>query len=93
MNFTDLILDIEDENVVYENDYMKVLKILHEIKTTRRSKRLQLVVWKNKKTDVPDIDLRNFDLVNNSYGKGITFSIKEFKEIAEVFMEFKENYE
>ena len=78
MDIIDVLLDSIKPDYVYENEYMKVLKVLNEIPvTTSITKRVQLVIWKNKKTDIPDIDIRTFSKRDNKYYKGITLSISE----------------
>ena len=54
---------------------MKVSKVLTEIPNSGRNivKRVQLVVWKSKNTDIPDIDIRNYIKNEDSYRKGLTF--------------------
>jgi hypothetical protein len=84
MNLDDLLVDgVLKNKPVYEDDYMKVLKVLHEFSSggTNFVKRVQLVVWKKKKTDVADLDIRTFSKKENQYQKGITLSILEAKEL------------
>ena len=42
---------VSDDEVIYEDDYMKVVKIFKEITSGSKDyvKRVQLVLWKNKK--------------------------------------------
>ena len=87
MNFDDLLVDgVLKNKPVYEDDYMKVLKVLHEFSSggTNFVKRVQLVVWKKKKTDVADLDIRTFSKKENQYQKGITLSILEAKELRSI---------
>jgi hypothetical protein len=82
MNLDDLLVDgILKSKPVYEDDYMKVLKVLHEFSSggTNFVKRVQLVVWKKKNTDVADLDIRTYSKKENQYQKGITLSIAEAK--------------
>jgi hypothetical protein len=77
MELEDLLIE-NSEQTVFENDYMRVIKVLEEIPVGKNySKRIQLVIWKKKETDIPDLDIRLFDSKNNRYLKGITLSIKE----------------
>jgi hypothetical protein len=87
MNLDDLLVDgVLKNKPVYEDDYMKVLKVLHEFSSggTNFVKRVQLVVWKKKKTDVADLDIRTFSKKENQYQKGITLSILEAKELRSI---------
>jgi hypothetical protein len=87
MNLDDLLVDgVLKNKPVYEDDYMKVLKVLHEFSSggTNFVKRVQLVVWKKKKTDVADLDIRTFSKKENQYQKGITLSILEAKELLSI---------
>ena len=95
MDLTDLFLDITSDNIVFENEYMKVLRIIKEIPTTSKNfvKRVQLVVWKNKKTDIPDLDIRTFSVRENIYKRGITLSMSETKELYLVLSELVNDIE
>lgn len=87
MNLEDLLVDgVLKNKPVYEDDYMRVLKVLHEFSTggTNYVKRVQLVVWKKKKTDVADLDIRTYSKKENQYQKGITLSISEAKVLLKV---------
>jgi hypothetical protein len=87
MNLDDLLVDgVLKNKPVSEDDYMKVLKVLHEFSSggTNFVKRVQLVVWKKKKTDVADLDIRTFSKKENQYQKGITLSILEAKELLSI---------
>ena len=86
MNLDDLLVDgILKSKPVYEDDYMKVLKVLHEFSAgVNYVKRVQLVVWKKKNTDVADLDIRTYSKKDDQYQKGITLSISEAKELQKV---------
>ncbi|MFW6272581.1 MAG: hypothetical protein ACOC2U_02225 [bacterium] len=91
MNYEDLFIEfMEMDDIVYENDYMKVVKIIKEIPTgsSKYVKRVQLVKWKNKKTDVPDLDIRTFSLKDNKYKKGITLNRIEAKALHQALNDF-----
>ena len=64
MAIDDVLLDVltESDDDLYEDDYMKVVKIIKEIQTGSKDyvKRLQLVIWKKKNTELPDFDIRGF---------------------------------
>lgn len=94
MNLTDILLDLGQDTMEYENEFMKVLKVIKEIPNSgkNRVKRLQLVVWKSKDTDIPDIDIRIYNKNEDSYSKGITFSLTEAKELNEALKEFLDEY-
>lgn len=82
MSILDVYSDFIVDDIIYEDDFMRVTKVLHEIKLSGNYvKRIQLVIWKSKKTDIPDIDFRLFSKNENKYYKGITFSIREAEEI------------
>jgi hypothetical protein len=84
MNLDDLLVDgILKTKPIYEDDYMKVLKVLHEFSSggTNFVKRVQLVVWKKKNTDVADLDIRTYSKKENQYQKGISLSISEAREL------------
>jgi len=87
MDLDDLLVDSVLKNKpVYEDDYMKVLKVIHEFSSggTNYVKRVQLVVWKKKNTDVADLDIRTYSKKENQYQKGITLSISEAKELHKI---------
>lgn len=87
MNLDDLLIDnVLKDKPVYEDDYMKVLKVLHEFSSggTNYVKRVQLVVWKKKNTDVADLDIRTYSKKENQYQKGITLSVAEAKVLLKV---------
>ena len=82
MEIDDLLLEsILKEKPVYEDDFMRVLKVLHEFSSGSPNyvKRVQLVVWKKKETDFADLDFRTYSKKTNQYQKGITLSMKEAK--------------
>lgn len=81
MNIDDLLLENLDHTPVYEDDIMKVVKIIKEIPSgsSKYVKRVQLVVWKSKNTDVPDLDIRTYSYKHKRYFKGITLSSSEAK--------------
>ena len=81
MELEDLLIE-NSKRTLFENDYMRVTKILKEIPVGKNfSKRIQLVIWKKKETDMPDLDIRLFDSKNNRYLKGISLSIKESADL------------
>jgi hypothetical protein len=87
MNLDNLLVESVLKNKpVFEDDYMKVLKVLHEFSSggTNYVKRVQLVVWKKKNTDVADLDIRTYSKKENQYQKGITLSISEAKELHKI---------
>lgn len=90
MDLIDVFLEGVSDNAVYENEYFKVLKILKEIPTgsIHYVKRVQLVKWLGKKTDIPDLDIRTFDKREQKYKKGITLSINESKELYKTLTDF-----
>ena len=90
MDLIDILLEGISDNVVYENEYFRVLKILKEIPTgsSRYVKRVQLVLWLGKKTDIPDLDIRTFDKKEAIYKKGITLSMNESKDLFKALKDF-----
>jgi hypothetical protein len=94
----ELLMDIEDillneiikNKPFFEDDYMKVVKVLHEFSSggSNYVKRVQLVVWKKKNTDVADLDIRTFSKKDNQYQKGITLSLREAKELSNILSQF-----
>jgi hypothetical protein len=83
MDFTKIFLQNISKDYIYEDEYMKVTKVLREIKSTSKNyvKRVQLVIWKKKKTDIPDLDIRSFSSLDKKYGKGITLTMSEAEEL------------
>ena len=94
MDINDLLVGelIDFEKIVYEDDYMIVLKVIKEISTGSRDyvKRVQLVIWKTKKTSIPDLDIRTFNKKNQKYLKGITFNSLEVDELIEAVKQYKD---
>lgn len=82
------------EDLVYENDYMIVYKVLKEIPTTNANyvKRVQVVQWKSKKTDTYDLDIRSYSKRENKYKKGITLDPDEFKDLKEIIDALTPNF-
>jgi hypothetical protein len=95
MTLDDVMLKamIGDEAPAYEDDKLRVQKILKEIPTGSKNfvKRLQLVVWKNKKTDVPDLDIRTYSYRDNRYLRGVTLPGNQAKDLYIALKEFFEN--
>lgn len=83
---------IEYEKIVYEDEYMKVLKVIKEIGTGSRDyvKRVQLVIWKSKSTAVPDLDIRSFNKKTQKYQKGITFNSLEVSELIDAVKRYED---
>lgn len=94
MDINDLLVGemIDFEKIVYEDDYMIVLKVIKEISTGSRDyvKRVQLVIWKTKKTSIPDLDIRTYNKKNQKYLKGITFNSLEVDELIESVKHYKD---
>lgn len=94
MALDDLISEaLTDTDVdIYEDDYMRVVKIIKEIQTGSKDyvKRFQLVVWKKKDTDVPDFDIRGFSYKTNRYQRGITLNHLEMEELHSAINEYFE---
>lgn len=85
MEISDLLSDVllDSETPIYEDDYMRVIKIIKEIPTGSKNyvKRLQLVVWKKKNDKSPDFDIRGFSYKENKYNRGITLNQLEMSEL------------
>lgn len=94
MDINDLLVGelIDIEKIVYEDDYMKVLKVIKEISTGSKDyvKRVQLVIWKRKNTSVPDLDIRSYNKKTQKYQKGITFNSLEVDELIEAVKLYKD---
>jgi hypothetical protein len=90
MDLIDVFLEGTSDNIEYEDEYFKVLKIIKEIPTGSiyYVKRIQLVKWNGKQTDIPDLDIRTFDKRTKKYKKGITLSINESKELYKALAEY-----
>lgn len=95
MNLIDILLEIDEDKIKYENEYMKVLKVFSEIPSSGKKnvKRVQLVVWKSKNTDIPDVDIRHFNKESLNYGKGVTFSINDARELFYTLRDFFNEYD
>lgn len=91
MDIIDLLLEENDNNPVYEGKYFTVKKILKEIPVgVYTVRRLQLVIWKYKETDVPDIDIRTYNTKEKAYKKGVSFTVNEAKELYKALKDFLE---
>jgi hypothetical protein len=92
MTLDDVLLKsyVGDQVPVYEDDGLTVVKIIKEIPTGSKLfvKRLQLVIWKSKKTDVPDLDIRTYSYKDNRYLKGVTLPGNQGKDLLEGLTEF-----
>ena len=73
MDITELLIEQMTSDYIYEDEYMRVIKIIKEIPTGSKNfvKRVQLVIWKSKNSDIPDLDIRNYSYKGNRYLKGI----------------------
>ena len=92
MELDDVLVDeIIKNKPIFEDDFMKVVKVLHEFPTGGKNfvKRVQLVVWKKKNTDVADLDIRTFSKKDNQYQKGITLSIAEALTLKKILSTLK----
>lgn len=94
MEFDDLITILDENEIVYEDEYRKVIKILHEMPSYKEKvKRIQLVIWKSKKTDIPDIDIRIYDKEVGKYSKGISLNFNEAKQLHRILLEYFNEYD
>ena len=95
MAIDDVLLDVltESDDDLYEDDYMKVVKIIKEIQTGSKDyvKRLQLVIWKKKNTELPDFDIRGFSYKTNRYQKGLTLNHFEMEELYQSLKDYFES--
>ncbi|QMS85105.1 PC4/YdbC family ssDNA-binding protein [Candidatus Xianfuyuplasma coldseepsis] len=84
------IIDVLNSNSIFENEYFIVYKILVEIPTQSVSwvKRVQLVNWKHKKSDLLELDIRRFSKKDDRYAKGISLTKRELKDFLTVMKEF-----
>lgn len=85
MDITELLIEQMTSDYIYEDEYMRVIKIIKEIPTGSKNfvKRVQLVIWKSKNSDIPDLDIRNYSYKGNRYLKGITLTMKEAEMLYE----------
>ena len=89
MDIIDLLLEGNDQTPVYEGKYFTVKRILKEIPVgVYTVRRLQLVIWKYKETDVPDLDIRTYNTKEKAYKKGVSFTLNEAKELYKALKEF-----
>lgn len=94
MDIIDVLLEDNDQSPVYEGEYFTVKKILKEIPVGFYTvRRLQLVIWKYKETDIPDIDIRTYNKKEKVYKKGVSFTVNEAKELYKGLKDFFENEE
>lgn len=84
----------DGENVVFEDKFRKVYKVLFDIPTTSAYyvKRVQVVKWKNKNTDKVDLDIRSYNKKENKYKRGITLDADEFKDLKKVIDRLPEDF-
>lgn len=88
MNKNDLVLENE---VVFENDYRIVKKVIRDINMgTNYSKRVAEVVWKRSTNPETVIDIRLFNNDKNEYYKGISLSRDEARELLNTLSEYFE---
>jgi|LFRM01.1.fsa_nt_gb hypothetical protein len=90
MDITELLIEQMTSDYIYEDEYMRVIKIIKEIPTGSKNfvKRVQLVIWKSKNSDIPDLDIRNYSYKGNRYLKGITLTMKEAEMLYEALTDF-----
>ncbi len=85
MEIDELLSDalLDTETPVFEDDFMRVIKVIKEIPTGSKNyvKRLQLVIWKKKNDKVPDFDIRGFSYKENKYNRGMTLNQLEMEEL------------
>ena len=74
---------------VYEDDFMIVKKVLGDIKTNSQNhvKRIQLVTWKNKNSDLLELDMRRYSIKEDKYSKGISFTGIEIRDLLKILQE------
>lgn len=76
----------------FEDDYMIVKDIIGDVKTNSQNhvKRIQLVTWKNKKSDSVELDFRRFSIKDGKYSKGISFNGIEIRDLLKILDENRE---
>lgn len=74
---------------IYEDDFMVVKDVVGDVKTNSQNhvKRVQLVVWKNKKSDIAELDFRRFSTKDGKYAKGISFTGIEIRDLLKIIDE------
>jgi hypothetical protein len=90
MSFVDeMLIDELIDDVIYENEFMIVYKVVADIPThsVKWVKRVQFVQWKHKKGEKVELDIRRYNLKENRYGRGISFSKREFEVLKTVISE------
>lgn len=94
MDYTNLLLETYTSDFIYEDDFMRVIKVIKDIPTGSKNhvKRVQLVIWKSKSTDVPDLDIRRYSVKDNTYSKGISFTHSETRILFEALRDFLLNH-
>jgi len=87
----DIIDDLNDNGIVYEDDFRKIMKVIGDVKVSKNfSKRITETVWKKSNSDVPSIDIRNYNIKKNKYYRGISMSKLEAKELYEILKKYFE---
>lgn len=90
----ELLLDDLIDEIVYEDDFRIVKKVIGDINSGNHiKKRVSKVIWKKTNSDMPNIDIRVFDAQKNAYYKGISFSQYEAKELYEILKKYFEEKE
>jgi hypothetical protein len=87
-NQEDILLDnLSDDKV--EAEHFEVIKILGDVRTQSLNyvKRVQLVKWKKKKSDVAELDFRRYSIKEKKYLKGISFTKDEIRELLRILKE------
>jgi hypothetical protein len=84
----DILLDSLTGDIV-EDEYFEVVKILGDVRTQSLNyvKRVQLVKWKKKKSDVPELDFRRYSIKEKKYLKGISFTKDEIRDLLRILKE------
>jgi len=94
MEINELLADalLDTETPVYEDDYMRVVKVIKEIPTGSKNyvKRLQMVIWKKKNDKIPDFDIRSFSYKDNKYSRGMTLNQLEMEELYKALKHYYE---
>lgn len=90
-SYDDMLLQEYSDDVIYEDEYMKVFEVLLDIPTHSPNwvKRVQLLNWKNKNNDLVEFDIRRYNKKTKKYGKGVTFSKREL----DTFKSFMEDFD
>jgi hypothetical protein len=76
-----LIDSYGDETILYEDEFRIMYKIIKDIPTHSKKwvKRVSIIKWKFKHSDMLELDIRRYNTKDEKFGKGISFSKRELE--------------